>query len=68
MPTSQILDQMMQQGILAGLNLADFAGPEQKDRANGMLVAVTEKRTEAEIDHYVEAFGQALTRTKGVSA
>ena len=36
----------MQQGILAGLNLADFAGPEQKDRANGMLVAVTEKRTE----------------------
>ena len=67
-PTSQILDQMMQQGILAGLNLADFAGPEREDRANGMLVAVTEKRTEAEIDRYVEAFGQALAHTKGVSA
>jgi hypothetical protein len=33
-----------------------------------MLVAVTEKRTEAELDHYVEAFGQALKRATGVSA
>ena len=51
----------MQQGILAGLNLADFAGPEQKDRANGMLVAVTEKRTEAEIDHYMRLSTKRLS-------
>jgi glycine dehydrogenase subunit 1 len=67
-PASQILEPMMEQGILAGLNLADFVGPEQKDRANGLLVAVTEKRTEAELDHYVEAFDQALRRATGVSA
>jgi hypothetical protein len=59
---------MMAQGILAGLNLADFVGPEQEHRANGLLVAVTEKRTEAELDHYVEAFGQALKSATGVSA
>jgi glycine dehydrogenase subunit 1 len=67
-PASRILEPMMAQGILAGLNLADFVGPEQKHRSNGMLVAVTEKRTEAELDHYVEAFGQALKRATGVSA
>jgi hypothetical protein len=43
-------------------------GPEQEHRANGLLVAVTEKRTEAELDHYVEAFGQALKSATGVSA
>jgi glycine dehydrogenase subunit 1 len=67
-PASQILEPMMAQGILAGLNLADFVGPEQEHRANGLLVAVTEKRTEAELDHYVEAFGQALKSATGVSA
>lgn len=67
-PTAQVLDHMMSKGILAGLNLADFIGPEYENRAHGMLVAVTEKRTEAELDRYVESFGEALNGTTGASA
>lgn len=67
-PASALIEQMMAQGILAGLNLADFVGAEQTNAANGLLVAVTEKRTEAELDQYVAAFGQAISHIQGADA
>ena len=67
-PAAALLEQMMAQGILAGLNLADFVGATQTDAANGLLVAVTEKRTEAELDQYVAAFIQAISRIQGAGA
>ena len=67
-PAAALLEQMMAQGILAGLNLADFVGATQTDAANGLLVAVTEKRTEAELDQYVAAFSQAISHIQGAGA
>ena len=67
-PAAALLEQMMAQGILAGLNLADFVGATQTDAANGLLVAVTEKRTEAELDQYVAAFIQAISHIQGAGA
>ena len=60
-----VVEQMMQQGILAGLNLADFAGGMRVAAEQGLLVAVTEKRTESEMDQYVAAFTQAIAATAG---
>jgi hypothetical protein len=51
---------MMQRQILAGLNMADFVGSDIEHASNGLLIAVTEKRTEAELDEYVSVFGEAL--------
>jgi glycine dehydrogenase subunit 1 len=59
-PAAQVIDYMMQRRILAGLNMADFVGPDIEHASNGLLIAVTEKRTEAELDEYVSVFGEAL--------
>ena len=67
-PAAALIEQMMAQGILAGLNLADFVGATQTDAAYGLLVAVTEKRTEDEIDRYVAAFSQAISHIQGAGA
>jgi glycine dehydrogenase subunit 1 len=50
-PAVQVLEQMLSAGILGGLDL----GAYDKARANQILVAVTEKRSEEEIDRYVQA-------------
>ncbi|MBV27197.1 MAG: aminomethyl-transferring glycine dehydrogenase [Gammaproteobacteria bacterium] len=67
-PAAALIEQMMAQGILAGLNLADFVGATQTDAANGLLVAVTEKRTEVELDQYVAAFSRAISHIQGAGA
>ena len=54
-PAAQILEAMLHAGILGGLDL----GAYDKARANQVLVAVTEKRSEEEIDRYVEAMAGA---------
>ena len=59
-PAAQVIDYMMQRRILAGLNMADFVGQDIEHASNGLLIAVTEKRTEAELDEYVSVFGEAL--------
>jgi hypothetical protein len=55
-----VIDAMIEDGILAGLNLADFPIPGVEGAEHGLLVAVTEKRTDAELQHYVQAFTRAL--------
>ena len=55
-----VIDAMIEEGILAGLNLADFPIAGVDGTQNGLLVAVTEKRTDAELQHYVQAFTRAL--------
>lgn len=61
-PAGGVLERMEEQGIFAGLPLQRLApelcpGP---DGERAVLVAVTEKRTRAELDRYVEALGRAL--------
>ncbi|HYG74384.1 MAG TPA: aminomethyl-transferring glycine dehydrogenase subunit GcvPA [Planctomycetota bacterium] len=48
-PAKQVLDGMLKAGVLGGLDLGIY----DKARANQILVAVTEKRTEAEIERFV---------------
>ncbi len=51
----EVLDRCRQRGILAGVPL----GQHQESLSDSFLVAVTEKRTRAEIDKLVEALHQA---------
>jgi len=48
-PAKQVLDGMLKAGVLGGLDLGIY----DKARANQILVAVTEKRTEGEIERFV---------------
>ncbi|HYA44882.1 MAG TPA: hypothetical protein VED59_04685, partial [Acidimicrobiales bacterium] len=49
----EVVDRMAEQGFLAGI-------PVQAGGQQGLLVAVTEKRTRAEIDAYVDAMEKAV--------
>jgi glycine dehydrogenase subunit 1 len=51
-----MLDQLKAQGFYAGINL----GKLKEERKNQILIAVTEKRTKAEMDQLVAAIGGAL--------
>ena len=51
-----VLDAMSQQGFVAGLDLEPF----YPDLGHAMLVCCTETKTEADIDEYVEALGNAM--------
>jgi glycine dehydrogenase subunit 1 len=50
-PAAEVLESMLHSGILGGLDLGRY----DKARANQILVAVTEKRTEEEMGRYVDA-------------
>ena len=50
LPGDSIVERMADEGFLAGIPVAD----------NGLLVAVTEKRTREEIDAYVAAFEKVV--------
>jgi glycine dehydrogenase subunit 1 len=54
-PAKDVLAALKAKGILGGLDL----GAYDPARANQILVAVTEKRTGAEMDAYVQALGEA---------
>jgi glycine dehydrogenase subunit 1 len=47
--TDIIIDAGVQNGFLAGINISDLLPSK-----NGLLIAVTEKRTQAEMDSYIE--------------
>jgi len=52
-----LVDRMADEGFLAGVAVG---GDYCEDDAGGLLVAVTEKRTRAEIDAYVAAFEKVV--------
>lgn len=47
-PAKDIINSLSKKGILAGIDLKQFDGTD-----NGLLIAVTEKRTKAEMDLFV---------------
>ena len=49
-----VVERMAEEGFLAGVPLGDEYG------AGGLLVAVTERRTRAQIDRYVAAFDKVI--------
>ena len=52
-PSTTVVERMAEEGFLAGVALPDEYG-------DGLLVAVTERRTRDEIDRYVEAFEKVV--------
>ncbi len=58
-----VIEHMMGTGILPGLCLADFTPDLVADAERTLLVAVTEKRTEAELAAYLAALRDALAAT-----
>jgi glycine dehydrogenase subunit 1 len=53
-PAHVVVERMAEEGFLAGIPLADDYG------ANGLLIAVTERRTRDEIDAFVAAFEKVI--------
>lgn len=56
-PATQVRDALLTQGYLAGTPLSETCGSGYE---NLLLVATTEKRTDAEIDNFAEALGEFL--------
>ena len=54
-PPGEIVTRLADEGLLAGIDLARFPSLGMED---GLLIAVTERRTRAQIDRLVEALGQ----------
>ena len=62
-PAREVVALMAAEGILAGVALDALGGPEDPSADapdEVLLVAVTERRTRAELDHYVRALRGAL--------
>lgn len=65
-PAATVIERMAAEGYLAGIALDALAGPEgdgsvsADDAAHGLLVAVTERRTRAELDGYVATLDKAV--------
>ena len=50
---SKIIEFLLEENIFAGIDLSGF----DCDIDNGLLICVTEKRTKAEMDKFVELLG-----------
>ncbi len=59
-PAAQVVEAGVKHGILAGVALDRFS-PEWKNR---LLVAVTEKRTRAEMDNYCQFLKQEFPQSR----
>jgi glycine dehydrogenase subunit 1 len=65
-PARTVVERMADEGFLAGVALSDLVGDDgdasadPAAAAHGLLVAVTERRTRAEIDGYVAALDKAV--------
>jgi hypothetical protein len=56
-----VVDALVPEGFLAGVPAGRFAGQFDGDPLDDvLLVAVTEKRTRAELDAFVDALGRVL--------
>jgi len=57
-PACEVLEHLKERGILGGIDLKDAC----PDLANGILVAVTEMNSPAELDQYAEQLAEYLAR------
>jgi len=62
-PVADVLDRVSEEGIAAGYPL----GREYPEHENGLLVAITERRSREDIDRLAEALERALTATDAAS-
>jgi len=61
---AEVLTALVDEGILGGLSLTSLAGPRdpsvEGDTDNILLIAVTERRTQADIDHFTSSLRKVL--------
>jgi glycine dehydrogenase subunit 1 len=57
-PVAEVLDRCAERGIAAGYPL----GREYPEYEDGLLVAITERRTKDQIDALADALGEAVGR------
>jgi len=60
-PVGQVLDRVSEEGIAAGYPL----GREYPEYPDGLLVAITERRSRTEIDRLAEALARAIEAANG---
>jgi glycine dehydrogenase subunit 1 len=60
-PVDRVLERCAERGIAAGYPL----GREYPEHEDGLLVAITERRTRAQIDALAEALGEAIEAERG---
>jgi glycine dehydrogenase subunit 1 len=60
-PVAEVLDRCAAEGIGAGYPL----GRDYSEHADGLLVALTERRSRADIDRFAEVLGRALADLRG---
>ncbi|MFL5907229.1 MAG: glycine dehydrogenase, partial [Solirubrobacterales bacterium] len=60
-PVPQVLDRCAAEGIGAGYPL----GREYPEHENGLLVALTERRSRADIDRFAEVLGRTVGELRG---
>jgi glycine dehydrogenase subunit 1 len=60
-PVPAVLDRLAEQGIGAGYPL----GRDYPEHEDGLLVAITERRSRADVDRFAELLGQAVAEVGG---
>ena len=60
-PVDKVLDRVAERGIAAGYPL----GRDYPEFEDGLLIAITERRTKSQIDELAEALGAALSAERG---
>jgi glycine cleavage system P protein (glycine dehydrogenase) subunit 1 len=60
-PVDKVLDRVAEREIAAGYRL----GRDYPEFEDGLLVAITERRTKAQIDELAEALGAAINAERG---
>jgi glycine dehydrogenase subunit 1 len=63
-PVAEVLDRCAAEGIAAGYPL----GRDYPEHENGLLVAITERRSKEDIDRLVDALGRAIAESGGDGA
>ena len=63
-PVAEVLDRCAEEGIAAGY----WLGREYPEYEDGLLVAITERRSKGDIDRLADALARAIARTVGDGA
>jgi glycine dehydrogenase subunit 1 len=62
-PVEPVIERLAAEGLNAGYAL----GRDYPEHADGLLVAITERRTRAQIDRFAEALGRAVAAERGAA-
>jgi glycine dehydrogenase subunit 1 len=62
-PVDQVLDRCASEGVGAGYPL----GRDYPEHENGLLIAITERRSKQDIDRLADSLGRAVAELRGAT-